>query len=211
MGGVANARRRERQVLKLRSIAIEQVHRTALVRYLRDNHVVGEERERTLRTFYGINDARDSARAEHRHYLLAASTQLCANRILELVSDVPGQDLVRNYELAYGQYFGMFCDRARALQNGQPYLLAALIPEVRGVAERIRLRILDSQVLPVRLISLLGTLPLKTTRSEARPAPNTSGGASKFRPRGLSGSFARAPGRPDAPLFERRSAPRVLR
>jgi hypothetical protein len=165
MSEVANARRRERQVLKLRAVAVEQVHCTALVRYLRDNHVVGGERDRTLRAFYGISDARDSALAEHRTYLLAASTQLCASEILELVGDEPGQRLVYSYELAYGQYFGMFCDRARALQSGKPYLLAGLIPEVRDVAERMRLRILDSHLLPVRRLPIRVTPPTRAARS----------------------------------------------
>jgi hypothetical protein len=169
MSDVERARRRERQVLKLRALAVEQVHRTALVRYLRDNHVVGAERDRTLRAFHGISDTRDSALAEHRTFLLAASTQLCTSDILELVGDDRGQELVHGYELAYGQYFGMFCDRARALQSGKSYFLSTLMPEVRDVAERMRLRILDSQLLPVRPI-YVGTLPAKPPRTATRPA-----------------------------------------
>ena len=167
MGGVASARRHERQVLKLRAIAIEQVHRTALVRYLRDNHVVGAERDRTLRALYGINDIRDSTLAEHRTYLLAASTQLCTSDIHDLVGDDRGQGLLRRYELAYGQYFGMFCDRARAIQHGRGYLLTAFIPEVRSVAERMRLKILDMELLPVRPISMLGAALARDARGEA--------------------------------------------
>lgn len=166
MNGVANARRRERQVLKLRGLAIEQIHRTSLVRYLRDYRITGNARDRTLRAFYGINDTRDSALAEHRTYLLAASTQLCTSDILELVGDQQGDALVRSYELAYGQYFAMFCDRARALQTDKPYLLTALMPEVRDVAERLRLRILDTKLLPVRPIYMLSAAATKTPRRE---------------------------------------------
>ena len=168
MGGVASARRHERQVLKLRAIAIEQVHRTALVRYLRDHHVVGAERDRTLRTFYGISEIRDSTLAEHRTYLLAASTQLCTSDILDLVGDDRGQGLLRRYELAYGQYFAMFCDRARAIQKGRSYLLTAFMPEVKSVAERMRLRILDTDLLPVRPVSMLGAARARTARGAAR-------------------------------------------
>jgi len=48
----------------------------------------------------------------------------------------------------------MFCDRARALQNGKPFLLDTLLPEVKDVAKRLRLRILDSRLLPVRPVAL---------------------------------------------------------
>jgi len=168
MGGVARARRHERQVLKLRAIAIEQVHQTALVRYLRDHHVFGADRDRTLHAFYGINDIRDSTLAEHRTYLLAASTQLCTSEILDLVGDDRGQGLVRRYELAYDQYFGMFCDRARAIQKGGNYLLTAFIPEVRNIAERMRLRILDTELLPLRPVSMQGAAPARDARVEAR-------------------------------------------
>ena len=59
-------------------------------------------------------DPRESVITEHRNYLLAASTQFCAADILEMIGDKHGLELVRRYELAYNQYFGMFCDRARA-------------------------------------------------------------------------------------------------
>lgn len=150
MNGVSSARLRDRQIMALRSVAIEQVHRAALVRYFRDHQIKGVARELTLREFYGVADTRDSIIAEHRSYLLAESTQLCAADILELVGDRRGVQLFRSYELAYGQFFGMFCDQARAARTGHRYLLASLLPEVRETAERARLRILDSQLLPVR-------------------------------------------------------------
>jgi hypothetical protein len=133
-------------------LAVEQIHRTALVRYLRDQRIVGAARDETLRAFYGIADTRDSTLAEHRTYLLAASTELCTREILELVGDARGLDLVRGYELAYMQYFGMYCDHARTLRGGKTYLLAALVPEVRDAAKRLRLKILDGQHLPAPLI-----------------------------------------------------------
>jgi hypothetical protein len=168
MDSVAHARRRERQVLKLRSIAIAQVHRAALVRYLRDGRIVGADREQTLRQFYGISDVRDAALAEHRNYLLAASTQLCAGQILELVGDQQGIDLVHSYELAYTQYFAMFCDRSRALHSGKSYLLASLLPEVKNVADRLRLRILDSN-LPVLRPAAISQRPRAATNAPTRP------------------------------------------
>jgi hypothetical protein len=147
MIAVAAGKKRDLQILKLRAVAIQQTHRAALIRYFREHHVDELARERTLRTFYGITDPRHAAVAEHRNYLLAASSQFCA---LELVGDLQGVDLLRNYESAFGQYFGMFCERARAKQERAPYLLGALIPEVRHNAERLRGRILKGQFLPAQ-------------------------------------------------------------
>jgi hypothetical protein len=142
MDAVANARRRERQTLTLRAFALEQVHRAALIRYLRDYHVVGEQRAQTLREFHGVVDTRDATVAAHRDYLLAASSQVCATELLELVDDDHGIELVQSYERAYGQFFSMFCEYSRARQAGEPYLLSSLLPEVRAVAARLRARVL---------------------------------------------------------------------
>ena len=90
---------------------------------------MGAARDQTLREFYGVMDPRESAIMEHRNYLLAASTQFCAADILEMIGDKHGRGLVRRYELAYNQYFAMFCDHARARQTGKTYMLEMLLPE----------------------------------------------------------------------------------
>ena len=148
MGAVADARVRARQVRALRAFALEQVHRAALVRYLRDYHVVGQAREQTLRDFHGVIDPRDAALAEHRDYLLATTNQVCAAGLLELADDASGVELLGEYERAYGQFFSMFCEYSRADHRREPYLLESLLPEARAVAARTRQRILDGD--PVR-------------------------------------------------------------
>jgi hypothetical protein len=144
MRSVADARRRDPQVLGLRSVAIEQVHRTALVDYLRLGRITGTARNQTLALFHGVSDPRDATLAEHRTYVIAASTRVCGHELLELVGDREGLDLIRRYELAYGQYFAMFCERARSRQTGEPYLLSSLLPEVKAVADRLRLQVVGS-------------------------------------------------------------------
>ena len=146
MRAVASTQRRERQVLRLRSIAVEQVHRTAVVDYLRLGRVTGTAREQTLRLFHGLSDPRDAALAEHRTYVLAAPTRFCTYDLLALVGDDAGLDLIRHYELAYAQYFSMYCERERARQARRPYLLESLLPEVKSVADRLRLQIVDARL-----------------------------------------------------------------
>jgi hypothetical protein len=143
MGAVADAKLRQRQILALRAFALEQIHGSALVRYLRDYQVVGEQRDRTLHDFFGVADSRDAALRAHRDYLLAASSQVCAVDLLALADDSYGVELLGDYEQAYGQFFSMFCEASRGQQDGEPYLLASLLPEVRTAASNLRRRILE--------------------------------------------------------------------
>ena len=153
MGVVADARRRERQTLALRAFALEQIHHAALVRYLREYRIVGEDRAQTLREFHGVADQRDATLAAHREYLLAASSQVSAAELLQLVDDSRGIECLGDYERAYGQFFSMFCERSRAQQNGQSYLLECLLPEVRGAAARLRARVLQADTPSVRVFA----------------------------------------------------------
>jgi hypothetical protein len=143
MSVVANVQVRQRQILALRAFALEQIHSSALVRHLREHQVVGEARDRTLREFFGPADPRDAALRAHRDYLLAASSQVCATEVLGLADDARGVDLLNEYELAYGQFFSMFCESSRARASGETYLLSNLLPEVRVVATNLRRRILE--------------------------------------------------------------------
>jgi hypothetical protein len=73
--------------------------------------------------------------------------------LLELVGDTRGLELLRGYETAYGQYFSMFCERARAKRDGSRYLLSSLLPEVRATAQRLRERVLGGHALPARPVA----------------------------------------------------------
>ncbi len=189
MGTVADARRRERQILALRGFSIQQVHRSALVRYLRDFRITGAAREQTLADFYGVLDHREAAVIEHRSFVLAASSQICAADVLELVGDDAGVHLLHNYELAYGQFFSMFCDYSRAKRSGESYLLTALLPEVRVTAARLRGRMLDSSSIPMQKLRLA-----PSARPIVRPPP-----ASRLAPTARPGVAAPTAHSPRAP------------
>ena len=148
MGTVADRKQRDRQIITLRAVAVEQIHRTALVRYLRDYQIVGTARDQILREFYGVLDPQRATVAEHRSYLVAASSQLCALELLEMTGDRRGLDMLMRYQSAYDHYFSMFCDRARAVHSGQTYVLEVLIPETKASADALRARIVSGELLP---------------------------------------------------------------
>ena len=144
MGAVAEACLRQRQILALRAFALEQIHRSALVCYLRNHAIKGEARDRMLRNFFGVVDAREAALIAHRDYLLAASSQVCAMELLDLASDRRGIELLIEYQQAYGHFFMLLCESSRAHREGDPGLRSILLPEVRAVATSLRRRILES-------------------------------------------------------------------
>jgi len=154
MDNVAQRAQRELQILALRAVYIEQVHRAALVRYLRKGSVAGLARDMTLQDFHGVTDPMRSAIAEHKTYLVAASSQLCAYHVLRLVGDHGGVSLIQDYQGSYGQYFGMFCDNARALKMGTTDILHSLIPDAKAEATALRARILGGEGLPSRPLAV---------------------------------------------------------
>jgi hypothetical protein len=150
MMAIARAKQRERQITQLRGLAVQQIHRAALVRHLRANEITGRERNRLLEEFFGPRDPDCAVLAEHRNYILAASSQVCAADLLDLTGDRYGIRLVDRYQSDYGLYFAMYCDRARARQDGRQYLLEGLIPEIRDEATRTREMLLGGDRLPIR-------------------------------------------------------------
>lgn len=150
MTRVASARQRDRQLVGLRGVGVEQIHRTALVRYLREYQVTGSRRDETLRDFYNAWDPQRAVLAEHKGYIIAASSQFCAFDLLEMAGDTRGLDMLQRYEAVYGHFFSMFCDQARAVRRGKLYLLDGLVPEIRDNANKLRERILSGLLLPSR-------------------------------------------------------------
>jgi hypothetical protein len=148
MWRVARGKRRERQIIDLRLAATEQIHRAALVRYLRDSEVTGRERILVLREFYGALDTHCAILAEHRSYMQAVSSQVCALDLLTLSNDRMGVRLIKAYEREYALSFAMDRDRTRALNDGRPYILGHLLPEIKESAVKLRRRILSGEHLP---------------------------------------------------------------
>jgi hypothetical protein len=148
MLSVAERKHRDRQILALRAVHLEQIHRTALVNYLRKHGITGAARDLTLSEFYGVMDPRHAALTEHKSYSLALPSQLSACELLKLVGDRHGLALIQDYQGTYGQFFGMFCDRARATRNQTTYLLNAFIADAKSEADVLRSRILSGERLP---------------------------------------------------------------
>lgn len=143
MNAVARARFRRGQVIALRAFALEQIHRSALVCYLRDHGVVGDARDGTLRRFLGTADSREAALAAHRDFLFAAASQICALELLELANDIQGVELLVEYQQAYGDFFRAACESARAKESDNGQAASGVLHEARAAASRVRRHVLE--------------------------------------------------------------------
>ncbi len=106
---VAEYSDRKRQLLALRDAEIRLVHRRALFRYLKANAVCGEQRRRLFRMLHSTLDYHNAVLTEHRQYMMAVSSRVSADHLIDVMNDPDSKLLPRNYEKVYTRYFEMQC------------------------------------------------------------------------------------------------------
>lgn len=106
---VAEHNSRVPQVLALRELEVRLVHRRALIDHLREHQIRGAERERLFRVFYGPRDFRDAVLAEHRQYMLAVSSRVSTDHLIDVMHDPASAQLIARYEELYARYFDLYC------------------------------------------------------------------------------------------------------
>ncbi|MDZ7643423.1 MAG: hypothetical protein U5K76_03840 [Woeseiaceae bacterium] len=138
---VAAVERRAPQVIALRKLEVQMLHRRALVDHVRRHAIVGAERDRLFAVFYGNRESGNAVLAEHRQYLLAVSSVISADHLIDVMHDDVSTRLLRLYADAYRDYFQYYCLVAT---EADPLMADALRPtmmEARNRAVRIRKRL----------------------------------------------------------------------
>lgn len=138
---VAEHNGRVPQVLALRDLEVRLVHRRALIDHLRDHQIKGKERERLFRVFYGPRDFRDAVLAEHRQYMLAVSSRVSADHLINVMHDPASPQLVRRYEEMYARYFELYCYVVSAEHQASADATKLLMTHARRDAEKLRIQI----------------------------------------------------------------------
>ncbi|MDJ0700626.1 MAG: hypothetical protein QNJ07_12280 [Woeseiaceae bacterium] len=110
----AERRKNTAQLMELRQAEVQLVHRRALFHYLRKNNVTGPKRERIFRTMHTTRDFSDAVIAEHRQYMIAVSSHVSADHLIDVMKDVNSKRLLQMYEEAYARYYEMRCFIATA-------------------------------------------------------------------------------------------------
>ena len=145
MRNIAACPRQIDQLMSLRKLALQLIHRRGLVDYLRAFSIVGEHRQQIFNMFYGRTDYNEAVITEHRQYVVAASSGYCAEVLVDAVNDANGYRLLERYQSLYSQYFQIFSQCSRAEFIGDAELAAALKPtmlEHRSYANLVRRQIL---------------------------------------------------------------------
>jgi len=106
---VAEHGRRTRQIFALRNIAVQLLHRRALIRHIRKNRIVGEERDKLLSIYYGPMDRSNAIMAEHRQYQLSVSSRVSTDHLINIMCDPVSTRLLSKYESIYSEYFELYC------------------------------------------------------------------------------------------------------
>lgn len=135
---VAEERSRAPQILALRDVEVRLVHRRALIDHLRANEIRGAERERLFSVFYGPREFQDAVLAEHRQYMLAVSSRVSADHLLNVMQDPPSRKLLRLYETTYARYFEMYCYVVGTEDSASADAARLLMTDLRQQAERVR-------------------------------------------------------------------------
>lgn len=137
---VAEQRASKNQILALRNANVHLVHRRAFFRYLQTHKVRGTKREQLFRLFHSTMDFDAAVLAEHRHYMLAFSSGISTDHIIDVMQDDRSTVLGDRYEKLFGRIFEMKCFIATAADTATTKLVRTSLRDAQGQLLRIRRR-----------------------------------------------------------------------
>lgn len=138
---VAEQRAKKRQIGALRDAEVQLVHRRALFTYLQTHDLSDEQRARLFRIFHSTLDYQEAILTEHRHYMLAVSSHISTDYIIDVMRDETSARLLQQYETTFARYFEMKCYVASSRDSHCIELIRTSLRDVKGQLLRIRRRI----------------------------------------------------------------------
>lgn len=140
---VAEHRFKKRQIVALRNAEVDLVHRRALFNVVRKNDLRGPKRRHLFRIFHNRLDFDSAVLMEHHDYMLAVSSRVSADHLIDIMYDPDSKTLVRQYEEIYARYFEMKCYVAGMGDSECIELVRAGLPDAR-MQLRVARRKIDS-------------------------------------------------------------------
>lgn len=165
---VAEHKAKKYQILELRNANVHLVHRRAFFRYLQMHNVRGASREQLFRLFHQTLDFHEAVLAEHRQYMLAFSSGISTDHIIDIMDDDRSNILIDRYEQLFGRFFEMKCYLASAPETATSKLVRSSLRDAQGQLLRIRRR-METEV-PRDNVGNFDTLEMlhRTGRFEAK-------------------------------------------
>jgi hypothetical protein len=138
---VAEHRAKKRQIIELRKAEIQLIHRRALFTYLQTHELNDAQRANLFRLFHSTLDYQAAVLTEHRQYMLAFSSHISTDHIIELMQDEMSMRLLRQYEKTFSRYFEMKCYIASSNDSHCVDLIRSSVRDLKGQLLRVRRRI----------------------------------------------------------------------
>ncbi len=135
---VAEHSAKKHQILEIRRADVRLVHRRAFFRYLQNHEIRGERRKQLFRLFHTTLDFNEAILAEHRQYMMAFSSGISTDHIVEVMQDHTSTHLLERYEKLFGRYFEMKCYVASAGDSHTGKLVRASIRPAQSQLLRLR-------------------------------------------------------------------------
>ena len=165
---VAEQSKRVQQIFALRGVEVRLIHERALIDHIRKHRLGGPERDLMIATFYGPKDIRDAILTEHRQYMLAVSSHLSTDHLINVMHDPLGNRLLRQYETLYTEYFDLYgyvvrsqdtawADAAKPLMTAAREQMARVRQHINSVQPDNRHADFDRQA----LLALSGRYPMQ--------------------------------------------------
>jgi hypothetical protein len=111
MHRVSEHRYLNRQVVALRSTALQLMHRKAVFEYLQERQLTRQQRHKLMAMFHSLKDYSASLIAEHGNYLRGASSYWCSHHLARrLMKDGAFAEPLLLYQERYTDYFRVHCD-----------------------------------------------------------------------------------------------------
>ncbi len=141
---VAEHRRKKPQIVALRNAEVQLVHRRAFFRYLRRHEIQGERRRQLFRLFHSTLDYSEAVLSEHRNYVLAVSSRISTDHIIDVMHDSTSTRLLKQYERLFARYFDMKCYIACATDSTCTALVRSSYDDVQRELMQLR-RLIETE------------------------------------------------------------------
>ena len=135
---VAEHRKTAHQIIQLRIMSTTLVHGRALIEYIRDHEIRGDERERFFACYYSLTDYQNAVLAAHRHYMLSVSSKVSTDHLIDLMYDPTSHRLLQQYSKLYSQYFELTSIMATSDDAFTTEAIAPLAQSAKSQLRRLR-------------------------------------------------------------------------
>lgn len=131
---VAERKNRIPQLFALRDIEVRLVHRRTLIDHIRNHELRGRERDQMFAAFYGPMDIQNAILIEHRQYMLAVSSYVSTDHLIDVMYDPHGKGLLKRYKRHCAAYFELY---GEVLRSDDADLANAARPLIKDAGEKI--------------------------------------------------------------------------